>query len=328
MSAGGRSVIRRFDKTSDVFFGLCVETDDMNIDDLPNFPGILRAWPVGRATLHAARAASPVGNIVSDGNYSVHSLTGVDKLHAKGIYGKGAKVAVVDTGIDYKHHAVRSFLSLSAFPEINNGSSVEDSGMDSKSPVAPILLEITVSTKMAMLRKRGYNTTNRGLAWPFPDDDPFDYQGHGTQVAGVIAGKTDWFNGVAPEATLYSYKVFSNDVSLPPQIGLHSVLITLPRVQSQVTDEDIIIDAFLQAYKDGVSLLSSLSSIVPDLHHIRRISLPPVLVVKAVGQAVPGQRLLHVWSTEASLSLSPLETRATRAHSLPARDHRARTSSQ
>ncbi|KAK3345545.1 peptidase S8/S53 domain-containing protein [Neurospora tetraspora] len=237
VSAGGRSVIRRFDKTSDVFFGLCVETDDMNIDDLPNFPGILRAWPVGRATLHAARAASPVGNIVSDGNYSVHSLTGVDKLHAKGIYGKGAKVAVVDTGIDYKHHAVRSFLSLSAFPEINNGSSVEDSGMDSKSPVAPILLEITVSTKMAMLRKRGYNTTNRGLAWPFPDDDPFDYQGHGTQVAGVIAGKTDWFNGVAPEATLYSYKVFSND--------------------SQVTDEDIIIDAFLQAYKDGADIITS-----------------------------------------------------------------------
>ncbi|KAJ4417379.1 hypothetical protein N0V85_001888 [Neurospora sp. IMI 360204] len=214
MSVAGRSVIRRFDKTPDVFFGLCVETDDMNIDDFPNFPGILRAWPVGRATLHAARAASPFGNIVSDGNYSVHSLTGVDKLHAKGIYGKGAKVAIVDTGIDYKHHAVRSFLSLSAFPEINNGSSVEDSGMDSKSPVAPILLEITI-----------------------PDDDPFDYQGHGTQVAGVIAGKTDWFNGVAPQATLYSYKVFSND--------------------SQVADEDIIIDAFLQAYKDGADIITS-----------------------------------------------------------------------
>lgn len=80
----------------------------MNIDDLPYFPGILRARPVGRATLHAAQPASSFfGNIFSSANYSVHSLTGVDKLHAKGIYGKGVKVAVVDTGIDYKHYAVR-----------------------------------------------------------------------------------------------------------------------------------------------------------------------------------------------------------------------------
>ena len=85
----------------------------------------------------------------------------------------------------------------------------------------------------------------------------------------MIAGKTDWFTGVAPEATLYSYIVFSNNVSPPPRIGLHSVLITLPCVQSRVTDEDVIIDAFLQAYKDGVSLLSNSALILCDLHHIR-----------------------------------------------------------
>jgi subtilisin family serine protease len=39
-------------------------------------------------------------------NYSVHSMTGVDKLHAQGILGKGAKIAVVDTGVDYLHPAV------------------------------------------------------------------------------------------------------------------------------------------------------------------------------------------------------------------------------
>lgn len=38
-------------------------------------------------------------------------MTGVDKLHAAGILGKGVTVAVVDTGVDYMHRAV-SFLLL------------------------------------------------------------------------------------------------------------------------------------------------------------------------------------------------------------------------
>ena len=44
-------------------------------------------------------------------NYSIHGMTGVDKLHEAGILGKGVTVAVVDTGIDYMHSAV-SFLYL------------------------------------------------------------------------------------------------------------------------------------------------------------------------------------------------------------------------
>lgn len=39
-------------------------------------------------------------------NYSVHAMTGVDKLHSAGILGKGAVVAIVDTGIEYTHPAV------------------------------------------------------------------------------------------------------------------------------------------------------------------------------------------------------------------------------
>ena len=35
--------------------------------------------------------------------FSTHVMTGVDKLHAEGILGKGIKVAVLDTGIDYLH---------------------------------------------------------------------------------------------------------------------------------------------------------------------------------------------------------------------------------
>ncbi|KAI8195985.1 Subtilisin DY [Colletotrichum sp. SAR 10_65] len=56
--------------------------------------------------------------------------------------------------------------------------------------------------------------------WPFvgyekePDEDPLDLLGHGTHVAGIIAGKTEDFVGVAPDATLYAYKVMSRQLIL------------------------------------------------------------------------------------------------------------------
>lgn len=53
------------------------------------------------AQLFVDEAASP--------NYSVHGMTGVDKLHAAGIYGKGAQVAMIDTGVEYTHPAVSHF---------------------------------------------------------------------------------------------------------------------------------------------------------------------------------------------------------------------------
>lgn len=35
------------------------------------------------------------------------------------------------------------------------------------------------------------------IDWPIgalaPDDDPMDKRGHGTHVAGIVAGKTDWY---------------------------------------------------------------------------------------------------------------------------------------
>ncbi|KAK1997650.1 hypothetical protein LX36DRAFT_577966, partial [Colletotrichum falcatum] len=37
---------------------------------------------------------------------SIHFSTGVDQLHEAGIFGKGVKVAVIDSGVDYLHPAL------------------------------------------------------------------------------------------------------------------------------------------------------------------------------------------------------------------------------
>jgi subtilisin family serine protease len=47
--------------------------------------------------------------------------------------------------------------------------------------------------------------------WDFVNDDadPFDDNGHGTHVAGIVAGQSDQITGVAPEVSLIAYKVLN-----------------------------------------------------------------------------------------------------------------------
>lgn len=63
-----------------------------------------------------------------------------------------------------------------------------------------------------------------------------DQSGHGTHVAGIVAGESEsgWV-GVAPKSTIYSYKVFG---------------------AGDGTYEDIIIEAMLKAFEDDVDVIT------------------------------------------------------------------------
>lgn len=76
-------------------------------------------------------------------NYSVHGMTGVDKLHAEGIYGKGVKIAVIDTGVDYNHPAV-SFRSC-VYRCLLIDSSAVVTAQDTRLKEDSILSEMVVS---------------------------------------------------------------------------------------------------------------------------------------------------------------------------------------
>jgi subtilisin family serine protease len=99
---------------SDAFSGMVVESDTDNTDTLLQMEGVVNVWQAHKVSMPKVEK-SKHGPSSSIRNYSLHHWTGVDKLHAAGIRGKGATVAIVDTGIDYTHKAVCFY----ALPLIN-----------------------------------------------------------------------------------------------------------------------------------------------------------------------------------------------------------------
>ncbi|POR31406.1 Minor extracellular protease vpr, partial [Tolypocladium paradoxum] len=119
--------------------------------------------------------------------FSPHVMTQVDKLRAEGYTGSGIRIAVIDSGIDYKHPALGGCFGKGC--------------------------RVAFGTDLVGDAYNGRNT-------PLPGPDPMDCGGHGTHVAGIIAAQPNkfGFTGAAPDAVLGAYRVFgckgqaSNDV--------------------------------------------------------------------------------------------------------------------
>ncbi|KAK2598046.1 hypothetical protein QQS21_005823 [Conoideocrella luteorostrata] len=160
---------------------------DERINDIKKMSNVNQSWPIG--LLHAPKykvQVVPAPNIshtlsprwfwpINSINRP-HITTQVSKLHSNGITGKDVKIAVVDSGIDYKHPALGECFGKGCL--VSFGTDLVGSDYD------------------------GENT-------PIPDDDPMDCLGHGTHVAGIIAARHNalGFSGVAPGVTLGAYRV-------------------------------------------------------------------------------------------------------------------------
>ncbi|KAH7324203.1 putative minor extracellular protease vpr [Stachybotrys elegans] len=174
---------------SDVFRGCSIEVAEDNTDSLQALAPVTQAWAVRKFFLGPAEPDALLAGDAVLQNYSIHHMTGVDKLHEAGFTGKGAKVAIIDTGIDYNHPALGGGL----------GEGFKVSG--------------------------GYDFVGDGL-WPTPgevkepDEDPVDVQGHGTHVAGIVAGRSDVFSSI------------------------------------DGTDEDTLIEAMIRAFEDGADIIT------------------------------------------------------------------------
>lgn len=116
------------------------------------------------------------------------------------LLGQGIRVGVIDTGIDYTHSMMLGVGSAEAFKAID--PSQPSLQYPNKKVVGGIDLVGTAFDSASADEKRRI---------PVPDANPIDEGGHGSHVAGTIAGHGDneiSYSGVAPEADLYAIKVF------------------------------------------------------------------------------------------------------------------------
>ncbi|MFE2056187.1 S8 family serine peptidase [Streptomyces sp. NPDC059446] len=147
----------------------------------------------------AAKSAKGAGG-TSSGRESVTAttLTGVPEVHRAGLTGRGVTLGIIDSGVAYDHPA----LGAGTFPN------------------AKVI--------------GGYDFAD-GDADPY-DDAAGSAAGHGTHVAGIIAGDDDRVRGVAPDARLRSYRVFGNS--------------------GQGAGEEVILAAIDRAAEDGVDVVN------------------------------------------------------------------------
>jgi subtilisin family serine protease len=114
---------------------------------------------------------------------------GASAVQAAGYDGTGVSIAVLDSGIDYTHANLGGGGTIADY----NAAYADPASRDGLFPTAKVV--------------EGYDFV--GEIWPsgpeIPDDDPIDFEGHGTHVADISGG----LGGVAPGADLYAVKVCS-----------------------------------------------------------------------------------------------------------------------
>ncbi|KAI0376492.1 subtilisin-like protein [Hypomontagnella monticulosa] len=209
--------VRHEFKNAEYFYGLSVDAKD--VWALITLPEVKNIWPNrlhDRPRPFGASAVTPGDEAFSlhndlkrddvslphiTGNSDVNSalkLTSVDEVHKLNITGKGVKVAIVDSGIDYRHPALGGGFGP-GFKVAGGYDLVGDN----------------------------YSGTNA----PVPDSDPLTVcleGGHGSHVAGIIAARDPdgvgfGVIGVAPDAELHMYRVFGCVGSVTDEILMQAL---------------------------------------------------------------------------------------------------------
>ncbi|WP_374028907.1 S8 family serine peptidase [Bdellovibrio bacteriovorus] len=180
-----------------VLNGLAIWAPADVYEEIQKIPNVVMAEKPGtfaRPALAETKAVVPVGE-----NTSVKFI-GSEEAYKQNIRGQGMKVGIIDTGIDYTHKMFLGEGTEEAYK--NNDPRQANAAFPNKKVVGGIdLVGSDYHSGSLNFEKR----------IPVPDANPLDESGHGTHVAGTVAGFGDGVNtydGVAPAADLYAIKVF------------------------------------------------------------------------------------------------------------------------
>ncbi|KAJ1956365.1 hypothetical protein GGI12_005326, partial [Dipsacomyces acuminosporus] len=173
-----------------IFNGFSVKiSKDFDPARLASAPGVKHVWPVSFYDLLYSQ---------SEQNTTLpylHQKTGVAKaIEEFGLTGKGIKIGIIDSGVDYNHPELGACWKTPGCPWQYGGDfTSEDSNNENPSAMAN------------------------------PDAVELDCIGHGTHVAGIIGAQGPKVYGVAPGATLGMYRVFGCSGSASTDVILTAI---------------------------------------------------------------------------------------------------------
>ncbi|QKE73438.1 S8 family serine peptidase [Arthrobacter citreus] len=196
---------------------------------------------------------TPSKEAAGQGMVAENEFLKINKLHEEGFTGKGVKVAVIDTGVDYNHPDITAaYKGYRAQPGVDpktiDPSSVK--GWDFVNNDAD-----PMETTYEDWKNAGKPGTSDGADY---------YTEHGTHVSGMIVGQgknnSEYAtNGIAPDADLYVYRVLG-----PSGSGTTSNVIT--GIEKAVTDGMDVMNLSLGAnyndpmYPTGIAINNAVLS--------------------------------------------------------------------
>jgi subtilisin family serine protease len=162
------------------FNGVALEVPANKLNDVMKSDAVLAIY--SDATVQAEPSIDPATEPQGKGMADERSYLKVDQLHQEGYTGKGVKVAILDTGIDYNHPDLKDAYK-GGYDFVQNDSD-------------------PMETTIADWEKAG---KPGGIASAY-------VTAHGTHVAGTIAGQGENSSeyatkGIAPDADIYAYRV-------------------------------------------------------------------------------------------------------------------------
>lgn len=178
--------------------GVALKVDADTFNEIKKLDGV-------KSVYYSESYAIPTVAVSNNANVYTTGIYDSSNLSYKG---EGMVVAVLDTGLDYSHEAFSTMPSNPAW---------------TKEYVAAKMAASTRFNAQATVDEVYYNS-KVPFAYDYADDDADvypSYSTHGTHVAGIVAGKSDYvvnketdetFVGVAPEAQLVICKVFTDNL--------------------------------------------------------------------------------------------------------------------
>ena len=171
---------------------IAVDVDAASLKSIALLPGVVKVRPVLHYELSLSETVPYVGGTA---------------VHNSGRDGTGVTVAVLDSGIDYTHRNLGGAGTLAAYSAAYGTSPADpkNTTLEGLFPTAKVIGGFDfVGETWGIVNGRPIGTRTE-------DPDPIDFQGHGTHVADIIAGKSldGLHKGMAPGAKLMAVKVCS-----------------------------------------------------------------------------------------------------------------------